>query len=109
MLSSKVSTEVSISQILQCLPQCRDQRDSETHPVDAQGIGSVHHAPGEGDAALCPEAAVAIVWEPTTVWHHFGEQSVHPAGHIGVHGPLPAAGEDGADSADLGAATEALR
>lgn len=41
---------------------CLTPGDSETHPVDAQGIGSVHHAPGEGDAALCPEAAVAIVW-----------------------------------------------
>lgn len=34
---------------------------------------------------------------------------MHPGGHVGIHGPLPAAGEDGAGSADLGAAAEALR
>ena len=46
--------------------------------------------------------------EPPIIWHHFGEQSVHPGGHFGIHGPLPAAGEDGADSADLGTAAQAL-
>lgn len=38
----------------------------------------------------------------------FWRKSVHPTGHLRVHGPLPAEGEDGADSADLGAAEEAL-
>lgn len=46
--------------------------------------------------------------EPPTVWHHFGEQSVHPGGHVGIRGPPPAAGEDGAGAADLGTAEEAL-
>ena len=33
---------------------------------------------------------------------------MHPAGHVGIHGPLPAAGEDGAYPADMGTAAEAL-
>lgn len=33
---------------------------------------------------------------------------VHPAGHVGIHGPLPAAGEGGAYPADMGTAAEAL-
>lgn len=33
---------------------------------------------------------------------------MHPAGHLGVRAPLPAAGEDRAGSADLGAAEDTL-
>ena len=62
----------------------------------------------------CPHASPASAptltpsREPPAVRCHFGEQSVHPAGHVGIHGPLPAAGEDGAHSAHLGTAAEAL-
>ncbi|XP_022382374.1 von Willebrand factor A domain-containing protein 3A isoform X6 [Enhydra lutris kenyoni] len=107
--SSEVSPGADVNEILQHPAQHRNQRDSETHPLDAQGNESVYHVPREGDEALCPEAAVAAVREPPTVWGRFGEPSVHPGGHIGVCGPRAAAGEDGADPADLGAAAEALR
>lgn len=41
---------------------CLNPGGSETYPVDTQGNGSIHHMSGEGDEALCPEAAVAAVW-----------------------------------------------
>ena len=55
---------------------------------------------------LCPHPPWSR--QPPTVRCHFGEQSVRPAGHVGIHGPLPAAGEDGAYPADMGTAAEAL-
>lgn len=55
-----------------------------------------------------PLAPPTLSREPPTIWHHFGEKSVHPAGLLRVHGPLPAKGEDRADPTDLGAAEEAL-
>lgn len=36
--------------------------DSEIYLVDVQGIGSVYYVFGEGDAALCLEVVVVIVW-----------------------------------------------
>ena len=41
---------------------CLNPGDGETHSVYTQGNRSVHHTPGEGDAVLCPKAAVAAVW-----------------------------------------------